>query len=119
MYGYKYNETMVQDKKAKIKYIDKLGQETQIKALIDPVSFMDLSKSSASSKRALYFTLFKFGNMPVKIKIITYESRKSIELLKAVESGTELNAEKSAKPDTEPDAEPSTEPNAEPDTSSD
>jgi len=120
MYGYKYNETMVQDKKAKIKYIDKLGQETQIKALIDPVSFMDLSKSSTSSKRALYFTLFKFGNMPVKIKIITYESRKSIELLKAVESGTELNAEQSAKPDTEPsaepDTEPSTEPNAEPDT---
>lgn len=97
MYGYKYNETMVQDKKAKIKYIDKLGTETQIKALIDPVSFMDLSKSSTSSKRALYFTLFKFGNMPVKIKIITYESRKSIELLKSIESGLE----QSAKPDAE------------------
>lgn len=83
MYGYRFNEVKILDKRAKINYENKTGDRAQITAMIDPISFIDLQKSRSKSKRAIYSSLFKFNNTPIKIKIVTYESKKSMEILQS------------------------------------
>jgi Mimiviridae putative ATP-dependent RNA helicase len=85
MYGYDQNEIRIKKGEAKIDYTDKLDETKPIKVEVDKISFVDLIKSKTSAKNAIYTTLFKFGDRPIKAKIVTYESEKSGEILKELE----------------------------------
>ena len=85
MYGYSQNEVEVKNGMAMIDLVDKLGKSAKKAVEVDANSFIDLKKSKSTSKSALYISLFKFGDRPIKAKIVTYESEKSREILKDIE----------------------------------
>jgi Mimiviridae putative ATP-dependent RNA helicase len=85
MHGYSENEVEVKNGLATIDYVDKLNEDSTKRVEVDVNSFIDLKKSKSSAKGAIYISLFKFGDRPIKAKIVTYESEKSKEILKAIE----------------------------------
>jgi HrpA-like RNA helicase len=86
MYGFSENEVEVKNGMATIEYTDKLGETKPTRVEVDANSFINLRKTRSSAKLAIYMSLFKFGDRPIKAKIVTYESEKSREILKDVSS---------------------------------
>lgn len=85
MYGYSENSVKIKNGQARIEYTDKLGETSPSTVEIDTHAFIDLKKSKSSAKDGIYTSLFKFGERPIKAKIVTYTSDKSKEILKSVE----------------------------------
>lgn len=81
MYGYSENTVEVKNSQATIEYVSESGDTRPMRVEVDPNSFIDLKKSKSSKKDALYISLFKFNDKPIKAKIVTYESDKSREIL--------------------------------------
>lgn len=79
MYGYSNNIIHVKNDVGEIELYSK-GQIIKAPIELDSVTFMEDSNKS-TSKRAIYFKLFKFGDRPIKSKITTFASEKGADIL--------------------------------------